>query len=85
MVDFYREIAPKLRRTFVFNGDSDPCVSYEGTRTAIERVGFAVLPGGFYRPWFFNAAAATKDFLYVRTPDFFGDFCRFVQSIFTGV
>ena len=30
----------------VFNGDTDPCVSYEGTRTAIEKVGYAVVPGG---------------------------------------
>eukprot|EP01047_Picozoa_sp_COSAG01_P112032 COSAG01_NODE_40798_length_459_cov_1.836111_1_plen_60_part_01 len=30
MVDFYRYIAPKLKRTMVFNGDTDPCVSYEG-------------------------------------------------------
>jgi cathepsin A (carboxypeptidase C) len=29
MVDFYRYIAPKLKRTVVFNGDTDPCVSYE--------------------------------------------------------
>jgi hypothetical protein len=67
MIEFYREIAPKLRRTFVFNGDSDPCVSYEGTRTAIERVGFKVTPGGVYRPWFFNAAAASRDFLCVNS------------------
>ena len=30
----------------VFNGDTDACVSYEGTRTAIEKVGFGILPGG---------------------------------------
>ena len=40
MVDFYREIAPKLETTVVFNGDTDPCVSYEGTRQAIIEVGF---------------------------------------------
>ena len=34
MVDFYRYLAPRLRRTIVFNGDTDPCVSYEGTRAA---------------------------------------------------
>ena len=61
MVDFYREIAPKLRKTVVFNGDTDPCVSYEGTRTAIERVGFNVTNA--YRPWFFNATAATVETL----------------------
>jgi len=39
MIDFYREIAPRLEITVVYNGDTDPCVSYEGTRTAISRVG----------------------------------------------
>ena len=46
MVDFYREIAPKLRKTVVFNGDTDPCVSYEGTRDAIYSVGFPEVDGG---------------------------------------
>ena len=63
MVDFYRNIAPRLRTTIVFNGDTDPCVSYEGTRDAIASVGFAVTPGGAYRPWFFNATATTVAFL----------------------
>jgi len=59
MIDFYRLIAPKLQTTIVFNGDTDPCVSYEGTRTAIERVGFTQIDGGSYRPWFFNHSAAS--------------------------
>jgi hypothetical protein len=29
MIDFYRYLAPKLQVTYVFNGDTDPCVSYE--------------------------------------------------------
>ena len=62
MVDFYRELAPALRgKIVVFNGDTDPCVSYEGTRTALERVGFATVQPT--RPWFFNATATTPDFL----------------------
>jgi len=61
MVDFYRNIAPRLSRTVVFNGDTDPCVSYEGTREAIGKVGFAVVNA--YRPWFFNSTAASEDFL----------------------
>ena len=32
MIDFYRDIVPKLKIAWVFNGDTDPCVSYEGTR-----------------------------------------------------
>lgn len=58
MVDFYRNIAPRLARTIVFNGDTDPCVSYEGTRTAIESVGFEEVTGGQYRPWFYDHTKA---------------------------
>merc|ERR1719247_2687248 len=61
MIDFYRVIAPRLRKTVVFNGDTDPCVSYEGTRRAIERVGFATVD--FYRPWFYDHPAAPADAL----------------------
>jgi len=71
MIDFYREIAPKLVTTIVFNGDIDPCVSYEGTRVAIEKVGFAVLPGGHYRPWFYDKKAAEPKFLEEK-PSLFG-------------
>lgn len=60
MIDFYREIVPQLERVFVYNGDTDPCVSYEGTRTAIARVGFAELDGGGYRPWFYNHTETTS-------------------------
>lgn len=57
MVDLYREISPQLEGSvLVFNGDADPCVSYEGTREAVRRVGFEQLQP--YRPWFFNATAA---------------------------
>ncbi|CAJ1405327.1 unnamed protein product [Effrenium voratum] len=71
MVDFYRYIAPKMRTTIVFNGDTDPCVSYEGTRNAIEKVNFAILPGGNYRPWFYNKSAASIDTLQ-KKPNLFG-------------
>lgn len=57
MVDFYRYLAPRLKNTVVFNGDTDPCVSYEGTREAVRAVGFEQLPGGAQRPYFFNATA----------------------------
>jgi len=71
MIDFYRRIAPRLARTIVFNGDTDPCVSYEGTRTAIERIGLDVLPGGHYRPWFYNKTAAPLEVLREK-PNLFG-------------
>lgn len=58
MVDFYRTLAPLLPgRIAVYNGDTDPCVSYEGTRIAIQKVGFATVQPT--RPWFFNFTAAT--------------------------
>jgi len=63
MIDFYREVAPQLDFTVVYNGDTDPCVPYEGTRTAIERVGFAELDGHGYRPWFYNHTAASLKFV----------------------
>ena len=59
MVDVYRAIVPKLETTVVFNGDTDPCVTYEGTRVAAYKVGFPQLEGGAYRPWFFNATASS--------------------------
>jgi len=62
MIDFYRELAPALPgQIVVYNGDTDPCVSYEGTRTAIERVGFGVVAP--YRPWFFNFSSAPLSLL----------------------
>mmetsp|Transcript_31157 Transcript_31157/g.58456 ORF Transcript_31157/g.58456 Transcript_31157/m.58456 type:complete len:534 (+) Transcript_31157:42-1643(+) len=71
MIEFYRFIAPGMKRTIVFNGDTDPCVSYEGTRTAIEKVGYKVLPGGHYRPWFYNKTAAAVETLKEK-PNLFG-------------
>jgi serine carboxypeptidase-like clade I len=59
MIALYNEIVPKLKQVFVYNGDTDPCVSYEGTRTAIARVGFAEVDGGSYRPWFYNHTETT--------------------------
>merc|ERR1711966_322514 len=71
MIQFYQYIAPKLRTTIVFNGDVDPCVSYEGTRIAIEKVGFPVVAGGAYRPWFYDKAAADVKTLREK-PNLFG-------------
>ena len=57
MVDFYRSLAPQLPgKVLVYNGDTDPCVSYEGTRNAIAQVGFQEEQP--YRAWFFNFTAA---------------------------
>jgi len=71
MIDFYRRIAPKLARTIVFNGDTDPCVSYEGTRAAIKQVGFDELPGHQYRPWFYRHSSTSLKTL-LEKPLLFG-------------
>jgi cathepsin A (carboxypeptidase C) len=70
MIDFYKEIAPRLKAVWVYNGDTDPCVSYEGTRTAIKRVGFEELDGGSYRPWFYNHTASSIELLQEKAPLF---------------
>lgn len=63
MIDVVREIAPKLDIVQYYNGDTDPCVSWEGTRTAIERVGFKEIKGGSMRPWFYNHTAASMELI----------------------
>ena len=63
MVEFYRRLAPRLEGIVVFNGDADPCVSYEGTLKSMDKVGFKVIPGGDYRPWFYKAGNVTGQFL----------------------
>ena len=64
MIDFYRTIIPSLPGgTIIYNGDTDPCVSYEGTRTAVKRIGIDELDGGSYRPWFYNHTATTIEIL----------------------
>jgi serine carboxypeptidase-like clade I len=71
MVDIYREIAPKLEAVWIFNGDADPTVSYEGTRVAVsKKIGFDVLPGGSYRPWFYNHTAAPISTILEKSPSF---------------
>ena len=71
MIDFYRMIVPSLASgTIVYNGDTDPCVSYEGTRTAVKRIGMNELDGGSYRPWFYNHTATTMEILQEKSITF---------------
>ena len=63
MIDIYQEIVPQLDRTWIYNGDTDPCVSYEGTRLAVKQINIDELDGGSYRPWFYNQTAASIDVL----------------------
>jgi hypothetical protein len=59
MIDLYQEIIPSLDRTWIYNGDTDPCVSYEGTREAVKQILFEEIDGGSYRPWFYNHTATS--------------------------
>lgn len=70
MIDFHRYIAPRLDKTWIINGDADPCVSYEGTAVAIKRLGFSELDGGSYRPWFYHHSAASLKLLAEKAPRF---------------
>jgi serine carboxypeptidase-like clade I len=63
MIDVYRAIVPQLQRTWIFNGDADPCIPYEGTRTAVQKIGYPEIDGGGYRPWFYNETAASATLL----------------------
>jgi serine carboxypeptidase-like clade 1 len=67
MIDIYREIVPKLERTWIYNGDTDPCVSYEGTRLAVKQIQLDELDGGSYRPWFYNQTAAPLEILATKS------------------
>jgi serine carboxypeptidase-like clade I len=72
MIDIYRIIIPYLQKggTYIYNGDTDPCVSYEGTRTAVKRIGLSELDGGSYRPWFYNHTATTLQLLQAKALNF---------------
>ena len=58
MIDFYRDVRSSSIQLCTRNGNTDPCVSYEGTRVVVERVGFKQVKGGGFRPWFYNHTAA---------------------------
>ena len=75
MIELYRDIVPKLQNVFVYNGNVDPTISYEGTKLAIDKIGFPQLGGGsggagsghgassssYYRPWFYNKTGISLD------------------------
>ena len=63
MIDIYQEIIPQLDRTWIYNGDTDPCVSYEGTREAVKQILLPEVDGGSYRPWFYNQTATSMKLL----------------------
>jgi serine carboxypeptidase-like clade 1 len=85
MIDIYQEIVPKLHTTYIYNGDTDPCVSYEGTRLAVKRIGFDEVDGGGYRPWFYNHTGTTFQLLAEKAPLFGPDLlCQDMGAQFGG-
>lgn len=62
MIDFYRKLIPHIR-VWIYNGDTDPAIPYEGTRKAVRSIGQKQLPGGSFRPWFYNHTATCTEFL----------------------
>jgi serine carboxypeptidase-like clade I len=65
MIDLYQNIIPHLKYgTWIYNGNADPAIPYEGTRTAVKRIGYAEMDGGSYRPWFYHPHATSMQFLH---------------------
>ncbi len=49
MVDFYRNIAPRMARTIVYNGDTDPAINSFATQNWTVALGFEETQA--WRPW----------------------------------
>jgi len=78
MIEIYRDVIPKLAgRTLFSNGDNDPSVSYEGSRLAIDKIGFDIVSD--YRPWFLNLAKTSQEFLQ-KKPILFGPKLSFLNA-----
>jgi len=73
MIDFYQEIAPKLKKTWIFSGDTDAMVPMQGTRAAVQAIGFPIVKNQSYRAWYYNETAASLDFLAKKNPKFGGN------------
>jgi hypothetical protein len=68
MIDIYRTIIPQLPDgVIIYNGNTDPAISYEGTRTAVKAIGYPEMDGGSYRPWFYNHTNTSISFLQMKS------------------
>ena len=63
IVDIYQYLAPKLRNIILYTGDVDPSVDQVGNQRAVRKMGFPVLDGGEWRPWFYNRTAAPMELI----------------------
>eukprot|EP00873_Tetraselmis_striata_P000148 jgi/Tetstr1/420412/TSEL_011527.t1 len=68
MLDVYRRLAGKVPRMLVFNGDTDPCLQFQGTEDAVASLGYPTTPGGDWRPWFIKPEAAPVELLAAKAP-----------------
>jgi hypothetical protein len=74
MVDVYRDIVSlsrqpsgtNFRTIIISSGVQDPVVSQPGTEAAVSRLGYALIPGGDRRPWFYNDTATDPHTLSVK-------------------
>ena len=68
MIDIYRMIIPQLPDgVLIYNGNTDPAISYEGTRTAVKAMGYPEIDGGSYRPWFYHHTNTSIEFLQMKS------------------
>lgn len=57
---YRKDLIGSLDHIWIYNGDADPAVSFEGTRIAVERMGQPEVSP--YRPWFFEDEAMSWEF-----------------------
>ena len=63
IIEIYKYLVPKLRNVILYNGDVDPSVDQLGSQRAARKMGFPVIEGGEWRPWFYNRTAAPMELL----------------------
>ena len=68
MLEFYREIVPKLEKTWIINGDTDAGIIPEGTRKAVRAIGFPETSA--FRPWFYNQTGTPLAFIGEKSINF---------------
>ena len=76
MVPIYQKLAGNVRNIVVYNGDTDPSVQMRGTEAAVNSMGFGVVGGGDWRPWFFQPEETSSRLLEEKLP-YFGTFLTY--------
>jgi hypothetical protein len=68
MIQVYQRLAGVLPRILVFNGDTDPCMQFQGTEDTVAAFGLCTTQGGDWRPWFFKPSAAPAGLILNKSP-----------------